>query len=182
MVYRISVDEYERMAEAGVLDDPRVELIDGLLVKKMGKKPPHEIVTHLLFGLLGRIVPPGWHIRKEAPVRIPPRNEPEPDLAIVAGSLTDYWTRHPGPDEIALVVEVAESSLDRDQGIKLAAYAAGGIRVYWIANLVDRRVEVYSQPSPQGYQTRQNYITGQTIPVVVAGVECGQIAVSDILP
>jgi hypothetical protein len=90
MVYRISVDEYERMVAAGVLDDPRVELIDGLLVRKMGKNPPHVIATKWLVRLLERIVPPGWHISKEDPVRIPAFNEPEPDLAIVAGAPEDY--------------------------------------------------------------------------------------------
>src|SRR5690242_9647004 len=86
MVYRISVDEYDRMVAAGVLDDPRVELIDGLLVRKTGKNPPHVIATIQLGRLLEGLVPPGWHVRKEDPVRIPAFNEPEPDLAIVAGS------------------------------------------------------------------------------------------------
>ncbi len=182
LVYRISVDEYERMVDAGVLDDPRVELIHGLLVRKMGKKPPHVMATTRLGRLLERIVPQGWYIRKEDPVRIPPSSEPEPDLALVSGVLEDYGTRHPGPADIALLVEVAETTLDQDRGDKLSAYAAGGIPVYWIVNLVDRRVEVYTQPGPNGYQTHQDFSPGQDIAVVVAGVECGRIAVSDILP
>jgi Uma2 family endonuclease len=183
MVYRISVDEYERMVAAGVLDDPRVELLHGLLVRKMGKNPPHMIATRWLGRLLEQIVPPGWHVAKEDPVRIPAFNEPEPDLAIVAGLPEDYRSRHPGAGDIALLVEVAETTLDRDRGDKLSAYAGGGIAVYWIVNLVDRRVEVYSRPSPDGrYQSRQDFAPGQDIAVAVAGVERGRVPVSEILP
>jgi Uma2 family endonuclease len=182
MVYRLSVDEYERMVAAGVLDDPRVELIAGLLVRKMGKNPPHVIATKRLGRYLERIVPAGWHIGKEDPVRIPAFDEPEPDLAVVAGAPEDYRTRHPGPEDVALLVEVAESTLDRDRGDKLLAYASGAIAVYWIVNLVDRRIELYSQPGPTGFGLRQDFAPGQDIPVVIAGVECGRIAVSDILP
>ena len=182
MVDRISVDEYERMVAAGVLDDPRVELLDGLLVRKAGKTPPHVIATKTLGRLLERIVPPGWHIAREDPVRIPDFHEPEPDLAVVAGVPEDYRARHPGPGDVALLVEVAESTLDRDRGAKRSAYAGGGIPVYWIVNLVDRRVEVYSRPAPDGYRTRDDFAPGQDIPVVVAGFEHGRIAASETLP
>jgi Uma2 family endonuclease len=182
MIYRFSVDEYERMVAAGVLDDPRVELINGFLVRKMGKNPPHVLATKRLIQLLEPIVPPGWHITKEDPVRIPALDEPEPDLAIVAGAPEDYRLHHPGPGDIALLVEVSETSLDRDQGEKLAAYAAGGIPVYWIVNLVDRRVEVYSQPSQGRYQMCQDCATGAVIPVHIGGAERGRIAVAGILP
>ena len=164
MIYRLSVDEYERMVAAGVLDDPRVELIHGLLVKKMGH-PPHVIATKWLGRLLERIAPPGWHVAKEDPVRIPAFDEPEPDLAIVAGAPEDYRARHPGPEDVALLVEVAATTLDRDRGDKRASYARGGIAVYWIVNLVDRRIEVYSQPTPDGYQVCQDFAPGQEIAV-----------------
>jgi Uma2 family endonuclease len=182
VLYRISVDEYDRMVEAGVFGDARIELIQGFLVKKMPKKPPHIFSTQTLSELLALIVPPGWYIRKEDPVRIPDYDEPEPDLAVARGSRTDYRARLPGPEEIALLTEVSESTLAIDRGEKLLAYAAGGIPVYWIINLVDRRVEVYTSPGPAGYQSHTDFTPGMEIPVVVAGVECGRIAVNDILP
>jgi Uma2 family endonuclease len=80
------------------------------------------------------------------------------------------------------LVEVAETTLDRDQGEKRMAHSAGGISVDWIVNLVDHRVEVYTQPGPNGYGLRQDYTPGQELPVVVGAVECGRLAVSDILP
>jgi Uma2 family endonuclease len=113
MIYRFCVDEYERMVAARVLDDPRVELINGFLVRKMAKNPPHVIATKWLVRLLERLLPPGWHISKEDPVRIPAFDEPEPDVAIVAGVPEDYRVRHPGPGDIALLVEVADTTLDR---------------------------------------------------------------------
>jgi Uma2 family endonuclease len=182
VLYRISVNEYDRMVEAGVFGEARIELIQGLLVKKMPKKTPHVIATKLLNHHLMRIVPTGWHISKEDPIRIPDYDEPEPDLALVKGEPRDYGTGHPGPDKVALLIEVSESTLAIDRGEKLAAYAVGGIPVYWIVNLVDRRVEVYSSPGPAGYQSHTDFTPGMEIPVIIAGVECGRIAVNEILP
>lgn len=87
-IYRLTVDEYERMA--GILDDPRVELIDGYLVRKMTKNPPHVWAVDRIEGELRALLPPGWYPRKEDPVRIPNFDQPEPDLAIVKGGPDDY--------------------------------------------------------------------------------------------
>jgi len=181
-VYRMTVDEYERLAAARVLDDPRVELIDGLLVKKMTQKPPHVWAVEAVHEHLERILPPGWFIREEKPVRIPLFDEPEPDLSVIRGTRNDYRGRHPGPGDIALLVEVAESSLDRDQGEKRAAYAQGGIPLYWIVNLIGGQVETYSNPGAGDYQSSQVLGPGQDILVVIDGVEVGRIAVTDVLP
>ncbi|HKI17791.1 MAG TPA: Uma2 family endonuclease [Isosphaeraceae bacterium] len=179
-IYRFTVDEYERMA--GALEDPRVELLDGYLVKKMSKKPPHIWSVRSVLDALDEMLPTGWSWRKEDPVRIPDFDEPEPDVAVVRGSKNDYERRIPEPGDVALVVEFAESTLDRDQGHKLLAYAKGGIPVYWIVNLVDRQVEVYSDPTPEGYQSRKDFKSGQELPVIIEGVEVGRIIVADILP
>ena len=180
-LYRMTVDEYERLAEASILDDDRVELIDGYLVRKMPKKPPHVWAVDAILEAL-RATLPGWWCRKEDPVRIPNFDEPEPDVAVVRGSRDDYGDRIPGPKDVALIVEVSESTLVRDRGKKRAAYARGRIPVYWIINLVDRQVEVYSRPSARGYRSSRVYKPGQNIPVVIAGSRVGRIAVADILP
>jgi Uma2 family endonuclease len=181
-IYRLSVDEYERLVRAGVLDDARIELIDGYLVTKMGKNPSHILVAGTLIDILAGILPVGWFSRKEDPVRIPQFDEPEPDVSVVRGSRRDYGTRIPEPRDIALLVEVSESTLDRDQGPKLDAYAHGRIPVYWIVNLVDRRVEVYSDPDGDGYATRRDFSAGQQVPVVIDRVEVGNVSVDAILP
>ena len=85
-LYRLTVDEYDRLAEAGVLKDRRVELINGWLVKKMTTKPPHVVAVDATRESLARILPPGWWLREEKPVRIPEFDEPEPDISVVRGS------------------------------------------------------------------------------------------------
>ena len=116
-------------------------------------------------------------------MRIPDYDEPEPDVAIVRGSDADYRHRVPTPADVALLVEVSDSTLDQDRGKKLEAYARAGIPVYWIVNLVDRQVEVYTRPVKAGrYRSRKDYKPGQQVPVVIAGQQLAPIAVDDILP
>lgn len=182
-LHRITVDEYEKIGEAGALEDPeRVELIDGYMVDKMPKYPEHSfssIATHQ--ALVGRL-PAGWSARMEQPVRIPLYDEPEPDISVVRGTFTDYRHRIPTPRDVALVVEVAEATLRRDRGAKRTAYARARIAVYWIVNLVARQVEVYTHPVKEGhYRSRKVYRPGQQVPVTVAGLPL-PIAVNDILP
>ena len=89
-VYRMTVEEYERMAAAGVLDDPRVELINGYLVKKMEKNPPHIWAVDAIIEALRATLPHMW-CRKEDPVRIPDFDEPEPDVAVVRGNRVNHY-------------------------------------------------------------------------------------------
>ncbi len=181
-VYRLNVDEYTRLSKSGILDDDRVELLDGYLVKKMGKNPPHVWSVDTILRLLSAMLPQGWYLRKEDPIRIPNFDEPEPDIAIVRGSRETYSTNHPQPKDIALLVEVSESTLARDRGEKRAAYARGRIPIYWIVNLVDRQVEVYTRPGRRGYRSSRIFQAGQVVPVVISATEVGRIGVNDVLP
>ncbi len=178
-VYRFTVDEYERIAD--LLDDSRVELINGYVVRKIPKKPPHVWAVICIVEAMPSLLPPGWTWRKEDPIRIPAFDEPEPDVAVLRGSAEDYRYRIPDASDAVLLVEVGETTLTRDQGEKLAAYARGGIPVYWIVNLVDRQVELYTGPGSDGYSSRVDFTAGQHVPVVIDGVEVGRIAVSDML-
>ena len=129
-----------------------------------------------------RALPAGWHLRVEGFVRIPDYNEPEPDLSVVRGESDDYTDHHPGPADIALVVEVADSSLSRDRGEKRDNYARAGIPVYWIVNLVGRQLEVSSNPTGGAHPPAT--ILGETdsADLVIAGQVVGQIAVANLLP
>jgi Uma2 family endonuclease len=179
-VYRMTVDEYERMN--GALDNDRVELIDGYLVTKMGKKPPHVwAVDSIEEFLRPRLSAARWCLRRESPVRIPKFDEPEPDLVLARGSRKSYRRRHPEPADVALVIEVSDTTYPRDRGEKWAAYARAGIPVYWIVNLLQRRIEVYTKPERTGYQSRQDYHPGDVVPLVIGGRRRGQIAVDEIL-
>ena len=170
------------MVAAGVLNDERIELIDGFLVKKKGKNPPHGWSTRKVLDLLAALLSPGWLGGLRQPIRIPEFNEPEPDIAIVRGTDDDYKHRAPEPADVALLVEVSESTMDRDQSEKLLASGQAGIPVYWIVNLAEGHVEVYTGPGGAGYQTRQDFVPGQAVPVVIEGREVGRIQVADILP
>ena len=178
-LYRLTVEEYEQIA--GFLDDDRVELIDGYLVKKMVKNPPNVVACARVLAALARIAPAGWHTRPGAPVRIAGSTEPEPDVALARGVIDDYESRHPEPGDIALVVEVADATLAKDRR-RRQTYGPAGIPVYWIVNLASRGVEVYTGPSPDGYAQRVDCAPGAVIPVVIEGETVGQVAVADILP
>ena len=177
-LYRFTIGEYERM----VLDDPRVELIDGQVVRKIGKNPPHSWCTKTLINIVPGLLPAGFTWRVEQPVRILDYDEPEPDFAVVGGTDDDYEDRHPEPADVAMLIEVSESSRPRDRGQKLAAFARSGIPVYWIINLADRQVEVYTDPRPDGYGLCTPYREGQAVPVIIGGVEFGPIPVDQLLP
>jgi len=181
----ITVDEYDRMVESGAIgEDEPVELLGGELVPKMGQNPDHVwSVDYLDQALSVYGAGAAWHVRKEHPVRIPEFDEPEPDVAIVRGPRAAFRGRHPEPADIALITEVGDASLPRDRGDKWIAYGRAGIPVYWIVNLRDRQVEVYTNPDPAGgYRSRVDYRPGDDVPVIIDGREVCRIAVADLLP
>ena len=182
-LYRMSLEQYEAMAASGVFTKrDRLHLINGYLVAKLTQNPPHSTADDLCGKALDRTIPAGWYVRAGKPVRIPSQiSEPEPDRCVVRGGIRDYLRRHPEPADIALIAEVSDTSLSEDR--KLAQlYAAAGIPVYWIVNLVHRQVEVYTDPGPVGYGSRRIFKPGRRVPVVLAGIEVGRIRVADILP
>jgi Uma2 family endonuclease len=174
----MTVDEFARTPE---YDDNRVELIDGYIVRREEMKPAHAGATESLRRRLEAKIPAAWYVREDKPVRIPEWTEPLPDIAVVRGDFTMYLARHPEPADVALIVEVSDTSLARDRGEKWYNYAKAGIPVYWIVNLVDRQVEVYTEPAASGYGVERIYKPGENVPVVVDGTEVGRIAVSDLL-
>jgi Uma2 family endonuclease len=179
---RITVDEFERIIASGSLNEPKkIELIDGYMVTKMSKSAEHGYSVKEVLKAVERVLPAGWTWRKEEPVRLPPHDEPEPDGAIVRGSDADYRHRIPDATDVALLVEVSAKSVIADR-LQANVYGRSGIPVYWSVNLVDRQVEVYTGPGPTGYATRQDFVSGQQVPVVIDGRQVGQIAVDDILP
>src|SRR6266540_3383250 len=103
-VFRLTVEQYHTMIEAGVLtDDDPVELLEGILVFKMPKKPNHRLAVRLLTSALDAMLPSGWHFQAQEPITLAD-GEPEPDGAVVRGNPRDYSTRHPGPEDVALVI------------------------------------------------------------------------------
>ena len=183
-LYRMTVEQYEAMAASGAIPTSHhVHLINGYLVEKMTHNPPHAVADERCGVALARVLPPGWHARAAKPVRITGRDsEPEPDRCVVRGTIDDYAESHPEPDDVALLVEVADSSLADDHKLAAVVYGPAGIPVCWIVDVRGRRVEVYTNPGPQGYGPPEVFAEGRSVPVVIGGREVGRIAVTDILP
>ncbi len=185
---RLTVDQYDQMVEAGILPETnRFELIEGRIVEKDVKNPAHSTASDRTRRAIERILPGGWYVRQEQPVRIPNRrSEPEPDLSVVRGVIEDYETRHPDPEDVALVVEATRSSVDKDRALA-RVYGGGGIPVYWIVNVPRRRLEVYEGPGPQQgrgrrYPAPKILREPDTVSLKIDGREVGQIAVAELLP
>jgi Uma2 family endonuclease len=184
-IARFSVTRYQRMIEAGILTpDDKVELLENYVVLKMPRNPPHDSTLQRMFRPLLRALPAGWDLRMQSAVALTD-SQPEPDFALVRGSAADYVTRHPSAADVGLLMEVADTSLLRDQRDKTRIYARNSIPYYWIVNLVDRRLEVYSQPSGPipipAYQSFQVYQPGDAVPLVLDGQTVGTIPVTDLL-
>ena len=182
---RFSVASYQRMVVSGALtSDDRVELLENYVVLKMPHNPPHDsTIQRMLRPLLGSL-PGGWDLRVQSAITLSD-SEPEPDFAVVRGSSADYEGRHPYAADVGLVIEVADTSLARDQHDKARIYANANIPIYWVVNLLDRRLEVYSQPSgvdaAAEYRASQFYHAGDTVPVVLDGSAVATLAVAVLL-
>ena len=185
--YLLTVRQFERMIDAGILPETdNVELLGGIIVKKMVKHPPHSSAIRALSEALRRLIPDGYFVSEEKPVLLGEHWYPEPDLAVIPGPLDRYDFVDPGVEEIALLVEVAESSYATDRGAKWQGYAAHGIRSYWIVNLSTRCVEVYTDPAGQGdeanFRSSRFFGIDEEIPVTIDGRDAGRITTRNILP
>ncbi len=188
--HRITVEEYHRMAEAGVFGpEPRLELLEGVLIDKMTKNPPHILATDLLEELLHRLLPrgSGYCISMGNPVTIEDRDgEPEPDAMILRGNHRDYTGRRRAPADVALVIEVASTSYAFDRSSKWVAYAVARMPIYWIVDIGRRRLEIHSEPAGQGetayYGLTQILGQDDEVALVLDGREIARFAVREILP
>jgi Uma2 family endonuclease len=183
--HRLTVEQYHQMIANGILgeDDP-VELLEGYMVTKMPRGPEHDCALSTLHDLMCRTVPAGFAVRGQCAATIQ-ESEPEPDLVVARGDRALFRHRHPGPADTALVIEVSASSLSRDRNDKARIYARAGIPVYWVVNVVDKQIEVFTQPSgpcdTPAYAAREVFAVGTLVPVVLDGNTVGTIAVSDVM-
>ncbi|MEB3266904.1 MAG: Uma2 family endonuclease [Leptolyngbya sp.] len=178
-------DEYHRMADMGLFLNRRVELIEGQILDMAAMKSPHAVAIDLVDAALQSVFANGYYIRQQKPLVLGDRSEPEPDIAVVSGTIRDYATAH--PRMAVLVVEVADSSLTYDRTTKVSLYAKAGIPDYWILNLVNHHLEVYRHPAATvgpdaGWGYRQRTLYSADTQVVPLGTGAGAIAVADLLP
>lgn len=156
--------EYHQMVAAGILTkDDRVELIKGEIVAMSPIGPHHSGIVNRLV----RILVPQQENRMLASiqnaVQLDQFSQPEPDLAFLKPRADDYVDSHPTPDDVYLLIEVADSSLAFDRDVKADLYAEAGIPEYWLIDLVNNAFLVYRQPSPEGYRRRQKIVAGETV-------------------
>jgi Uma2 family endonuclease len=150
--WRFTVDQYEQMGRTGVFgEDDRVELLDGEIVSMPGIGPSHASVVDRLNRLFVQRLGDRAIVRVQNPIRLPPHSEPQPDLTVVAWRDDFYATRHPGPDDIQLVIEVCDSSLAIDRGIKLPIYARAGLQQVWLVDVTQRVVLAHRDPIDGAY-------------------------------
>jgi Uma2 family endonuclease len=150
-----TVLDYHRTSEMGILgSDERTELMNGQILLKASKSPSHALALRLLSMTLDTVLADQpFFVRTQDPIQLDDWSEPEPDLAIMRGTVLDYADHHPRPEEIELVVEVADSTLKQDGEIKDKLYAQAGIADYWVLDLKDRQLHVFRNPLPQATQT-----------------------------
>ncbi len=181
-LYRFTVEQYHRMGELGVLTEKdRVELLEGWIVRKMTRNPPHDGTLWLVQTSLLQRLPPEWALRVQSAITLSD-SEPEPDVVVARGPGTRYGGTHPQPADVAFLIEVADTSLAQDRQ-KARVYARARIPVYWIVNIPDARVEVYTQPragrSPT-YRQQRIYRGDEAVPFILDGKEIAQIAARDL--
>lgn len=178
-IYRWTVEDYHRMAEAGILGkDCRVELLNGQIVQMGPIGNLHASCIDRLDELFRDILGKSVTIRVQSPVVLSARSEPEPDLSVLKRKSNFYADGHPGPEDILLIVEAADTTLEKDRTTKKEIYAAAGIKEYWIINFPDKQVEQFLDPHGEDYRLTRICKAGQ----VVESNLMGAVAVSDILP
>lgn len=178
---RLTTEQYFGLVEAGVLsEDDRVELLEGVIVAMTPTNPPHDSavtrVSVALYDAVGRRAV----VRTQCTFLASRWSAPEPDVAVVPGSLADYDEAH--PQDALLVVEVSDSSLPQDRISKARIYAAAGVPEYWIVSLRDGAVEVFREPDVAAARYRASRVARPGERLELAALPGAAVAVSDLLP
>ena len=160
----LTIDDYHLLVRAGSLgEDDRLELIEGEVFEMSPISSEHAARVNRLNRLFSRMLGERALVSVQNPISLGEHSEPQPDLAVLRPRADDYAESHPAPEDILLIVEVAESSLDYDRAIKMPLYARAGIREAWLVSLVDRWIEVYQEPSPVGYLSMRKALPGTSL-------------------
>ncbi|HET6756404.1 MAG TPA: Uma2 family endonuclease [Burkholderiales bacterium] len=174
-----TVTEYYRMGEAGIFsEDDRVELIQGDIVEMSPIGIRHASCVDRLAKLLQQQVGQQCIVRVQNPVRLNELSEPQPDIALLKQRDDFYATRHPLPEDVLLIVEVAETSAGFDRKMKAPLYAAAGIPELWIIDLIAGLIEIHSQPLGGSYQWVSKIVRGEML--VSNALSGSQLSTTDI--
>jgi Uma2 family endonuclease len=167
---RFTLEQYHQMVDAGILDDCRVELLQGMIVEMSPEGIPHASKRTNAQEHLGKILGDRVQLRIGAPITLPNGSEPEPDIAVVRRLEDGYSTHHPYPEDIFWVIEYSNTSLEKDLGVKADIYASEGISEYWVTNLRKNILIVFRDPVNGKYHSRQEFSTGTISPLAFPDV------------
>jgi Uma2 family endonuclease len=160
----ITVDEYERMGEAGIFHpDDRLELLEGEIYEMSPIGSPHAACVKYLSALLNRLFNGKMIVSTQDPIRLNDFSEPQPDIALLRWRDDFYRHAHPTPSDVLLVIEVADSTVESDRSYKMPLYAKAGIPEAWIVNLPDEKIELYAQPANGAYQFILEFKRGEDV-------------------
>ena len=178
---QITVEEYDLMIESGVFDeDDQIELLSGVIIEKMPKVTEHSSANDRAARVFFKTLNEKVFIRNQNPIWLDGFSEPEPDIVLAAPKAGEYENSYPTPDEILLILEIADSTLGYDRNTKGAAYARAGIRQYIVLNVQEKTLEDYREPNTDGFQSKQTYRAGQNFNLVAFPEVF--LKVSDFLP
>ncbi|NJP08792.1 MAG: Uma2 family endonuclease [Leptolyngbyaceae cyanobacterium RU_5_1] len=179
-VRRISVQDYHRMADAGIFHpSERIELLSGQIIQMTAQGTAHSAAITRAERSLRNQLGDRALIRLQDPVQLDDYSEPEPDIAVVNPDPLFYDDHHPTATEVFLLIEVADTSLTYDREIKAPAYAKSGIQEYWVLDVNARRLHVYRSPSASGYQS-ETILTEELTISLLAFPDCA-IVVKEVL-
>jgi len=177
----ITVDEYHRMGDAGILrPDERLQLITGRIITMPPIGPAHAYRVTRIVRLLEAVFRGRAALRAQQPITLDAFSEPEPDIALVRLPEERYEFAHPTSADVLLVIEVADATLRTDRGRKLRTYAQSGVPEYWIVNLTDGVVETHREPDGHRYRTKRTVRPGEDVSPLAFSED--RIAADDMLP
>ena len=161
---KFTVSEYYRMGEAGILGrDERVELIDGEILVMPPIGPGHAWRVDSTADYVTRRLDEQFIVRSQNPIHLDDGSEPQPDIAIILRRSAGYGAAHPTPADVLLVIEVADSSLEYDRGVKAHLYGRAGVPETWVKNLPEDCIERFTEPGPEGYAQHTVHRRGETL-------------------
>lgn len=176
----ISVNEYERMGEAGIFhSDERLELLEGEIYEMSPIGSPHAACVKFLSALLNRLFNGKMIVSTQDPIRLDDFSEPQPDIALLRWRDDFYKHGHPTPADVLLVIEVADSTVESDRSYKIPLYAKAGIAEAWLVNLPEEKIELYAEPADSAYQFTSDFKRGED--VQAHGIADLYVPVADVL-
>lgn len=162
--HRFTVADYERMGQVGIFsEDERLELVCGEVIQMSPIGERHAACVDALSELLRERLKRSVNVRVQNPIQLDDYSEPQPDIAVLKRRDDFYRHAHPKPEDILLVIEVSDSTLEFDRTVKMPLYAGAGIPEAWLVNLPEEQIEVYGDPADGEYQTVRSYVRRQKL-------------------